>query len=513
MFVPRGAGDCTPLDGCCPEGCAAQGDLDCPGLRPGVALVVETRYGEDPAVRARLERYKADHPTHEFHEIPVAFDPAPVVSLEDRGGAVKRNWVEVRNEIRDLAARYPQLEGVWVIAGALPLIWRDAAIFGPPSAYKASIYPLVAIAGDYYAAFDAQAGGFIEVDGVTTGMSRGDAYPADLWGAALVPVSGWGDETGQLADFFDRNHDLAAHPPAARKLLYADTFGYTSRLARRIDATGVFSSSDTIFLGPNSRPELSGFSSFYEVMVHRQGEGFEPSGSWGCLQAQGPEQQAELDEWVSQTWFADQMEFRKIGDESCYYFSLGIRGRSIPLETIRETFGAALPPLACAAGDCLVYAAEAGFADDSGTPEQGHWSAFPDQRAAFHRLYGDALESGEVLYAYVSTHGSPELHYFDITSQYVHDSAFSALVYELQACSTADMAQSPRYLAGTYLFFGEAQVVTGYAQVSLVQWTNHENTDFTRFLGISPGVPLVHALFDRDYSMHLYLGDPLLVLP
>ncbi len=101
----------------------------------------------------------------------------------------------------------------------------------------------------------------------------------------------------------------------------------------------------------------------------------------------------------------------------------------------------------------------------------------------------------------------------DVTSQYVHDHAFSALVYELQACSIADLATSQLYLAGTYLFFGEAQAVTGYAQISVIQWVNHENTDYTRFLGITPGTPVIEALFDRDYSMHLYLGDPLLVLP
>lgn len=514
VFTPRGADDCASLDGCCPEGCAARGDLDCPGLRPGVALVVDTRYGTDPAIRARLDRYMADHPTYEFHELPVDFDPTPVTSLEDRGGEVKRNWVEVRNGIRDLAARLPLLEGVWVIADSLPLIWRDETLFAvTPSQFKASIYPLVAIAGDPYESFDASVGGFVEVEGVTIGMGRGDSYEADLWGAALVPVAGWGDEAGQLADFFDRNHDLLENPPTARTLLYADTFGFTSNLAGRIDATGVFSSGSAIFLGPNSRPELEGFSSAYYVMVHQQGEDFEPAGSWGCLMAQGTDQLDELEAWVTTTWFEDQLEFRKIGDDRCYYFSLGIRGRSLDPQVIRDTFEAALPSLACAAGDCLVHVAEAGFTDENQVPVDGHWGAFPDQRTAFHELYTGALESGEILYTYISTHGAPELHYFDVTPQVVHDHAFSSLVYELQACSTADLAASPLYLAGTYLFFGEAQAVTGYAQISVIQWSNHENTEFTRFLGITPGTPVVEALFDRDYSMHLYLGDPLLVLP
>ena len=69
------------------------------------------------------------------------------------------------------------------------------------------------------------------------------------------------------------------------------------------------------------------------------------------------------------------------------------------------------------------------------------------------------------------------------------------------------------FLAGTYLFFGEAQAVTGYAQISLILWSNHENTEFTRFLGLTPGTSAIEALFDRDYSMHLYFGDPLLILP
>ncbi len=514
VFTPKTAGDCASLDGCCPEGCAPQGDLDCPGQRPAVIVVLEKRFGDDPGLRTRLDRYRADHPTHEFHELVLEPDPGAIVSMEDRGGELKRNWLEVRNTIRDLAAALPRLEGVWVIAGSLPLIWRDELIFSvSPSQYKASIYPLVAITGDWYEAFDPQSGGFVEAEGVTLGMGRGDSYEADLWGAALVPVAGWGDEAGQLRDFFDRNHGLATNPPAARTLLYADTFGFTSRLAPRIDATGVFSSGDTIFLGPNSRPELEGFSGTYYVMVHQQGEDFEPAGSSGCLMAQGTEQIDELETWVLTTWFPDQLEFRKIGDDRCYYFSLMIRGRSLPVETIRDTFAAGLPPLACAAGTCRVHVAEAGFADGNGIPVDGHWGTFPEQRAAFHTLYSDALESGEVLYSYISTHGAPELHYFDVTSQYVYDHAFSALVYELQACSTADLAASASFLAGTYLFFGEAQAVTGYAQISLIQWSNHENTEFTRFLGLTPGTSAIEALFDRDYSMHLYFGDPLLILP
>jgi len=506
--------DCLDLDGCCPEGCAAAGDLDCPGLRPAVAVVLAKKYGDDPELRARIDRYRTDHPSHEFHELVLEPTTDPVVSMEDRGGEIKHNWVEVRNSIRDLVDALPLFSGVWVIADSLPLIWREETLFAiSPSQYKASIYPLVATAGDYYAAYDADFGGFTEVEGVTLGRSRGDSYVADFWGAALVPVAGWGDEKGQLADFFDRNHELLSNPPATRTLLYADTFGFTTRLAPRIDATGIFSAEDTIFLGPNSRTELDGFSSFYNVMVHKQGADFVPAGSGGCLMAQGPDQLDELNAWVARTWFADQAEFRKIGDDRCYYFTLMIRDRSLPPATLRDTLAADLPALACGDGACFVHVADTYFADSAGVIVDGHWNTFPDQRAAFHELYADTLQSGEILYSYISTHGAPDLHYFDITSQFVHDSAFSALVYELQACSTADLASSQTYLAGTYLFFGEGQAVSGYAQPSVINCIEGECFDYMHFLQLTPGDYVIDHLFDRDYSMHLYFGDPLLMLP
>ncbi len=508
------ASDCADLDGCCPAGCAASGDLDCPGMRPAVIVVIAKDYSDDPGLRARLERYVADHPSHEFHEILYEKSTDPVSSMEDRGGDVKHNWVEVRNTIRDLAGSLPLLSGVWVIADSLPLIWREESLFAiSPSQYKTSIYPLVATAGDYYASFDADFGGFTEAEGVTIGRSRGDSYMADYWGAALVPVAGWGDELAQLAGFFDRNHELVTNPPAMRTLLYADTFGFTSRLAPRIDATGYFSSQDTIFLGPNSHPDLEGFSSYYNVMVHKQGADFVPAGSGGCLMTDGQDQLDELNAWVARTWFPDQAEFRKIGDDRCYFFSLLIRDRSLPPQQIRDTLAADLPALACADGACTVHVADTYFADSAGIPVDGNWNTFPDQQAAFHSLYSDALESGQVLYSYISTHGAPELHYFGITSQFVHDSAFSALVYELQACSTADFASSTYSLAGTYLFFGEAQAVSGYAQPSVINCTDGECFDFMHFLQMSPGGYVIDSLFDRDYSMHLYLGDPLLILP
>lgn len=484
-------------------------------MRPVVALVLDEAYGARPEIRERIDRYEADHPGHEFREIPFSPDTAPIASMEDRGGTVKRNWLEVRNTLRDLAAQVPHLDGVWVIARTLPKIWRDPALFYlvTPSPWKASIYPLVALSGDWYADFDVETGGFIEIPGATTGRGRGDGYPADVWGAALVPASGWGDEIAQLAGFFDRNHGLVEHPPASRTLLHADTFGFTSKLAPRIDATGYFSSADAIFLGPDSHPELSGFSRFYLVMVHEQGPDFEPAGSGGCLTAEGPDELAELEEWEQRTYFPDQAEFRRIGDERCYYFSLLIRGHSLPPEEVRATLEAQLPPLACASGTCFVYVKDTYFASDSGIPIDGRWDAFPQQQAAFQNLYTQALEQEVILYTHVSTHGSPDEHFFGISSSWVREHSFSSLIYELQACSTADLAESSTYLAGTYLFFGGAQVVTGYAQPALIQCSEGDCLDYYRYLAVRPGVPLAEILFDHDYSMHLYFGDPLLVLP
>ncbi len=513
QFVAKTAPECTSLDGCCPAGCEAQGDADCTRVKPIVAVVVERQFADDPLIRWRLLRYQEEHPLYEFREIP--FDPAPdpIGSMQDRGGTTKKNWLEVRNTLIDLRAASPQLVGVWLVAASMPTIWRDEALFAIPSSYKASIYPLVALSGDWYADFDPVVGGFIEVPGVTKGKARGDSYSADIWGAALIPVPGWGDTHGQLAGFFDRNHELRENPPTAYKLLHADTFGFTSRLAPRIDASAYFTSTRTMFLGPNSRQELSGFSSYYIVMVHKMGPDYTPSGSSGAYLAQNQAELDELNAFVAKTWFPTQGDFRKIGDDKAYYFSLFIKDQSIPLQTIRDTFAADLPPLACGAGDCTVYVKDTYFADATGAAEQGHWTAFPEQQAAFQSLYTSALQTGEILYAAVITHGSPETHHFGITSQRVHDSGFQSLVYELQACSTADSVATDVGLAATYLFFGNAQAVSGYAQPSNLNCEEGDCFDYMHYLQLEPGGLVIDALFDRDYTMHVYLGDPLLVLP
>ncbi|HEY3451339.1 MAG TPA: hypothetical protein VGK67_33585 [Myxococcales bacterium] len=505
--------ECASQDGCCPAGCAAKGDSDCGSVKPMVAVVLSKAYADDPGLRGRLNRYEEEHPLYEFREVLLARSADPIASMEDRGGAAKRNWLEVRNTLEDLRKEQPQLTGVWLIAESMPTLWRDEALFAIPSGYKASLYPLVALSGDWYSGFDPVSGGFMEMAGVTNGKARGDSYSADLWAAALVPVPGWGDATSQLTGFFDRNHQLFENPPTARKLLHSDTFGFTSRLAPRIDASGYFTSKDTLFLGPNSRSELAGFSSYYTVTVHKQGADYVPSGSSGAYVAQGQAEQAELDAFVAKKWFANQGELRKIGDEKMYYFGLFIRDESLPLQTLRDTFAAGLPPLACGAGDCTVYVADTYFADSTGATEAGHWNAFPDQRAAFQALYTSTLQSGEILYSFITTHGAPDNHYFGITSQLVHDASFSALVYELQACSTADTVATDYNLGATYLFFGNAQAVSGYAQPSNLNCTEGDCFDYMHYLQLAKGGLVIDALFDRDYTMHVYFGDPLLVLP
>ena len=143
----------------------------------------------------------------------------------------------------------------------------------------------------------------------------------------------------------------------------------------------------------------------------------------------------------------------------------------------------------------------------------GRWNAFPDQAAAFQSLYTKELQGGEVLYSFVTTHGAPDNHNFGITSQVVHDAGFQALVYELQACSTADLVASEVNIGATYLFFGNAQAVTGYAQPSILNCEAGDCFDSMHFLQLKRGGLVIDALFDRDYTMHVYFGDPLLVLP
>lgn len=505
--------ECLGGDGCCPVGCAAPADSDCGRTKPLVAVVLSKAFAGERMIRGRLTRYQEEHPLYAFTEILLDRRSDAIGSMEDRGTATKKNWLEVRNSLEDLRADHPELLGVWLIAESMPLVWRDEQYFSIPSGYKASVFPLVALSGDWYAGFDPVAGGFTEVAGVTKGKARGDSYSADLWAAALVPVPGWGDAVGQLSGFFDRNHQLLEDPPTARKLLHADTLGFTSRLAAKIDASGYFSSRDTDFLGPNTCAELSGFGSNYYVMVHKLGADFVPVGSSGAYLAQTQAERDELDAFAAKSWFANQGELRKIGDDRAYFFSLFIKDESLPLGTLRDTFAAGLPPLACGAGDCTVYVADTYFADASGVPEQGHWSSFPDQRAAFQALYTGALKGNEYLYSCVVTHGAPDNHYFGITSQVVHDAGFRALVYELQACSTADTVATNYSVGATYLFFGDAQAVSGYAQPSNINCTDGDCFDYLHYLQLRKGGLVVDALFDRDYTMHVYFGDPLLVLP
>lgn len=512
-FVAKKAPECTSLDGCCPTGCEAQGDADCTRVKPIVAVVIAKAFADDPLIRGRLLRYEEEHPLYEFREILLEPSVDSLGSMEDRGDDTKKNWLEVRNTLRDLRAESPQLIGVWLVAESMPMIWRDEALFAIPSAYKASVFPLVALSGDWYASFDPQVGGFTEVAGVTKGKARGDSYSADLWGAALIPAAGWGDAQGQLAAFFDRNHQLKENPTAAYKLLHADTFGFTSRLAPRIDASGYFTSSHTTFLGPNSRQELSGFSSYYNVIIHKMGPGYTPSGSSGAYMAQGQAELDELNAFVAKSWFPSQGDFRKIGDDKMYFFSLFLKDQSIPVQTIRDTLAADLPPLACGAGDCTVYVKDTYFADAAGVNNDGQWAAFPDQQAAFQSLYTSTLQSGEILYSAIVTHGSPDYHHFGMTSQVVHDSGLQALVYELQACSTADSVATNVSIGATYLFFGNAQAVSGYAQPSNINCEEGDCFDYMHYLQLKPNGLVIDALFDRNYTMHVYLGDPLLVLP
>ncbi len=504
--------ECGGPDGCCPEGCEAEGDPDCPGNRPGVVLVLAREYAENPGIRSRLDRYMHLHPEHEFHEILLEVSADPVESMEDRGGEIKRNWVEVRNTILDMQAGFPLLQGVWVVADRLPLIWRESELFAIfPSSFKPSIYPLTAL-GDVYAVFDSEAGGFIEKEGVTRGRGRGDSYRADLWGAALVPPAGWGNPHGQIMDYLDRNHAWKQQEEHEGRLMVADTFGHTTLLAPRIRDAGFFDVDQAIFLAPNSCPELSGFDSQYLVMVHDRGPDFIPHGSGGCIMTSSPEQLTELEQWEATEWFEDQAEFRRIGDDRCYFFSLRIRERSVSPEILKAVFEAHLPELACHQRSCHVWVQDNYFTNASGHPLDGRWNGYNAQMQEFFRLYTETLQSGEVLYGYLSAHGAPDMHDFFVHSSNVHDGGFSATVMELQSCSTADSSLSDIPIAFTYLFFGGAQVVIGYGQQSLMQCEEGNCFDYMRFLHLRRGEPVIEALFDRDYSMHLYLGDPLLVL-
>ncbi|MBU1218794.1 hypothetical protein KKF34_06725 [Myxococcota bacterium] len=504
---------CVDNDGCCPSECDTSNDSDCGVTKPVVVLVISIPYNNDPRIRSRITRYREDHPLYNFYEILLEINDDPVTDMTARGGEIKHNFVEVRNSIKQFQLQTGRVIGVWLISENVPRIWREESIFAIPSAFKASIYPLTSFADDYYISYDAMVGGFVEYEGATIGRSRGDGYPSDIWGAVLTPPAGFGDPYEMIVDFFDRNHENTLAPATQTALLYSDTFGFTSALPGVIENSECFSSDDTVFLGPNTTEELGGFSSFYYIMVHKQGEGFVPSGSSGCLMANGDAEIAELNTWAATQWFTNQLEFRKIGDDRCYFFSMLIDSESLPLADIKQTLEASLPALACADGQCVIYVMDALFGDASGIPNDGQWASFPAQQDAFETLYSSNLSAGNVLYSYISTHGSPDYHHFGITSQSVFESSFSALVYELQACSTADIAITDMNIASSYLFFGNAQVVTGYAQPSLIQCVDNNCFDFARFLNIRAGQPLVDALFDRDYSMHIYMGDPLLTLP
>ena len=84
-------------------------------------------------------------------------------------------------------------------------------------------------------------------------------------------------------------------------------------------------------------------------------------------------------------------------------------------------------------------------------------------------------------------------------------------MYEIQACNTGNYS-TENYIAGVYLFYGNALAVSSYSIPFLLQgeWNYYEGDDNVRFTKIKSNSPAVEAMFLKNYGNSIYIGNPLL---
>ncbi len=501
-----------------------------PGTEPTVILVIDKDFYEDEEIRWRIERYKQDNPGYNFEDIVFKKSNDPITSLQDTGGIVKKNSLEVRNTIKAMYHQADsQIIGVWLIGHIRPTIWRDAALWRDlgASGFYPSVYPFVALDQDYYSDFDVEYDGFYEKEGMTTGSEVGGGYDATIWGAVLIPPTKDLDVSAEIPhrsgvqpftskelvkNFFDRDHDYRTGSLAVTNtLLYADNFGCSTQ---RVTELANSQQWQAIVLCPNVHDQLQGFNSAYHVIIHAEASNYDPRQvGFRPLAADTDEEKAEFSEWVKNPP-VEHAVLQPVGSET-YEFYLVLKERRAAPESIKTAILNKLPPQLCskAGRSCDVYVGEAGLRESDNDTWDGYWSSYPSQQDNWTALYDQTLRDHEALITYLNTHGSTTSHDFHIDAEKVKNANYHSLIYEIDACNTANYLEED-YLAGTYLFYGGALAVSGYSIpfVELGEEGYSEGQHLARFLQLRDGDSVIDKLFLKNYGNSIYLGDPLLRL-
>jgi len=491
----------------------------CTKTKQIVLLIIDEYLYEDDEIKSKINRYKKDNEDFEFKEILFNKTNNEIKSMEDMGGDIKHNSLELRNTIKQLYySSDKKVVGLWIIGNIRPTIWRNANFWWKlgQSGFYPSVYPLVAIDKDYYDKFDVANDGFYEKEGVTTGIEVGGGYDATIWGAVLIP-STFDKQKGKelIKNYFDKDHDYyLGSLKFDKKLLYSDTLSGCSQ--KSIEAISNNPKWQTQFLCPNFQDQLQGFTSHYGVTIYEKGPQiprFQP-GHMG-IEVETDEEQKEYNSWIKKDYFGDswitdykQPPYEELPDD--YMFDLYLKGRSLSTEEIKNKIRENLPRKICSRtkhSSCDVYVEELGFVEDDRSWE-GNWTSYSTQRENWKSLYIDLLKRNNFEIIYVCGHGAVTGHDFGINSDLVKNSRFNSMIYEIEACSTGDYSEND-YIAGTYLFNSNTLIVSAYAQPALIQGSIGEK-DHTRFLKIGNRTPIIDSLFQKNYSISLYFGDPLL---
>jgi hypothetical protein len=504
-----------------------------------VILVIDNNLYQDSQVNAVIQRYKMDYAAYNFITILFNKTSNPVTDQNSIGGAVKQNSLEVRNTIKQIySSQKANLIGVFIIGNVRPTIWRDANLWRSlgQSGFYPSVYPYVALDSEYYLSFDVANDGFYEKSGMTTGSEIGGGYNASIWGATLIPpvpyvqppcppgfscnlttpVAGITSLSANdlIINYFNRDHAyITKQLKYSDKLLYSDSFGCSSSLYQKISSNSIWGKTSNTFLCPNLNPQLNGFDSVYQVLIHNRGTDYDPTKTgFGSIAATTNEEQVELDNWSRMDYFGNST-LSPHGGPSDYYFLLHVKGKSITTKQIETTLQSKLPNIVCGrVSNCLVYASEFGFEESDGS-WGGQWSSYSSQQAIWTNLYTSLLKNSNFELTSIRTHGSPMSHLFNITSDIVKSGKFNSMIYEIESCNTGNYL-SPDYIAGDYLFYGNTLGVSAYSIPFLLRGEGgyFENDVDLRFLKIEKNQPIINALFLKNYGNYIYLGDPLLQL-
>lgn len=485
--------------------------------KPLVILVLDKNLYNDPDVKMRFDRYESDNKDYEFKEMIFDKKDTPVTDMQSAGGEIKSNSLELRNSIKQIyTLNKDRLKGVYIIGNIRPTIWRDSKSWrdlGTSSCYP-SVYPLISFGDEYYNNFDAKNDCFYEKPGVTRGSEVGGGNSASIWGAVLIPPTrDYATMKELIINFFDRDHGYRTKNIIYdNKMLYSDIFGCSSDMLKKVESTPFWGSGSTE-LCPNFNSQLTGFSSQYMVLIHNRGSDYDPiKVGFSGINAASSEEEKEFTNWINTDYFG-KSSFTKSGGPYDYFFILHLEGRSLSTEEIKGKIEESLPSKICSRiGACRVYVLELGFYESStdGT-WNGNWNNYPLQRDAWTSLYDNAMKNNKFTFAYISAHGAPTYHIFGISSDKVKNSGYSSLIYQLESCNTGNYLVDD-YLAGNYLFYGNALAVSAYSIPFVLQGRSgyFEQEPQSRFLRLNKNDPVIDTLFLKNYGNYIYLGDPLL---